>query len=59
VIGTSYWNNVLPMVRYRTGDLVRVPVDWGEHELEELSLGLRPFEGVLGVSRKSSSARRP
>jgi len=48
VIGTSYWNNVLPMVRYRTGDLVRVPVDWGEHELEELSLGLRPFEGVLG-----------
>ena len=28
VIGTSYWNSVLPMVRYRTGDLVRVPVDW-------------------------------
>ena len=48
VIGTSYWNNVLPMVRYRTGDLVRVPVSWGEAELEELSLGLRTFEGVLG-----------
>jgi phenylacetate-CoA ligase len=35
-------------VRYRTGDLVRLPASWGERELEELSLGLRTFEGVLG-----------
>ncbi|HET9863394.1 MAG TPA: hypothetical protein VFP37_08110 [Steroidobacteraceae bacterium] len=48
VVGTSYWNNVLPIVRYRTGDLIRVPASWGAAELEELSLGLRPFEGVLG-----------
>jgi len=48
VIGTPFWNNVLPIVRYRTGDLVRVPAHWGAAELEELSLGLRSFEGVLG-----------
>jgi phenylacetate-CoA ligase len=48
VVGTSYWNNVLPIVRYRTGDLIRVPASWGGAELEELSLGLRPFEGILG-----------
>ncbi len=48
VIGTPFWNSVLPIVRYRTGDLVRLPAHWGPAELEELSLGLRPFEGVLG-----------
>jgi len=48
VVGTSYWNNVLPIVRYRTGDLIRVPAHWGANELEELALGLRTFEGILG-----------
>jgi phenylacetate-CoA ligase len=48
VVGTSFWNNLLPIVRYRTGDLIRLPTSWGERELEELSLGLRTFEGVLG-----------
>ena len=48
VVGTSFWNNVLPMVRYRTGDLIRLPADWGPGELEELALGLRTFDGVLG-----------
>jgi phenylacetate-CoA ligase len=48
VVGTSFWNALLPIVRYRTGDLVRLPVEWGERELLELSLGLRTFEGVLG-----------
>ena len=48
IVGTSYWNNVLPFVRYRTGDLIRLPADWGASELEELALGLRTFEGVLG-----------
>ncbi len=48
IVGTSFWNNLLPIVRYRTGDLVRLPASWGERELEELSLGLRTFEGVLG-----------
>jgi len=48
VVGTSFWNALLPIVRYRTGDLVRLPADWGERELLELSLGLRTFDGVLG-----------
>lgn len=48
IIGTSFWNGLLPIVRYRTGDLVRLPASWGEQELLELSMGLRTFEGVLG-----------
>jgi phenylacetate-CoA ligase len=48
IVGTSFWNGLLPIVRYRTGDLVRLPASWGERELEELSLGLRTFPGVLG-----------
>lgn len=48
IVGTSFWNGLLPIVRYRTGDLVRLPANWGVRELEELSLGLRTFEGVLG-----------
>ncbi|HEU4779375.1 MAG TPA: hypothetical protein VFS58_05780 [Steroidobacteraceae bacterium] len=48
IVGTSFWNGLLPIVRYRTGDLVRLPASWGERELEELSLGLRTFAGVLG-----------
>lgn len=48
VVGTSFWNALLPIVRYRTGDLIRLPASWGERELEELALGLRTFEGVLG-----------
>ena len=48
IVGTSFWNNVLPIVRYRTGDLIRLPAQWSAVELEELSLGLRTFEGVLG-----------
>jgi phenylacetate-CoA ligase len=48
IVGTSYWNTLLPIVRYRTGDLIRVPAEWGDAELEELALGLRSFEGILG-----------
>jgi phenylacetate-CoA ligase len=48
IIGTTFWNDLMPLVRYRTGDLVRLPDDWGEREIEEVSLGLRSFSGVLG-----------
>jgi len=48
IIGTTYWNSLMPLVRYRTGDLVRLPASWGERELEELALGLRTFRGLLG-----------
>jgi phenylacetate-CoA ligase len=48
IVGTSFWNSLMPLVRYRTGDLIRLPATWGARELEELSLGLRTFSGVLG-----------
>jgi phenylacetate-CoA ligase len=48
IVGTSFWNSLLPIVRYRTGDLVRLPASWGERELQEATLGLRSFPGVLG-----------
>jgi len=48
IVGTSYWNGLLPIVRYRTGDLVRLPASWDARELEEVSLGLRTFPGILG-----------
>jgi phenylacetate-CoA ligase len=48
IVGTSYWNNLMPLVRYRTGDLVRLPAAWGARELEELALGVRTFSGILG-----------
>jgi phenylacetate-CoA ligase len=50
IVGTSLWNLSMPLVRYRTADLIRVPSSWGAAELEELSLGLRTFSGVLGRS---------
>lgn len=48
IVGTSFWNSLMPLVRYRTGDLIRLPASWGAAELEELSLGLRSFSGILG-----------
>jgi phenylacetate-CoA ligase len=48
IVGTTYWNDLMPLVRYRTGDLVRLPDEWGPREIEEVALGLRPFNGVLG-----------
>jgi phenylacetate-CoA ligase len=48
IVGTTFWNHLMPLVRYRTGDLVRLPDHWGEREIEEVTLGLRSFSGVLG-----------
>ena len=48
IIGTSFWNDLMPLVRYRTGDLVRLPEAWGPREIEEVVYGIRSFGGVLG-----------
>jgi phenylacetate-CoA ligase len=48
IVGTPLWNRSMALIRYRTGDLIRLPAAWGARELEEVSLGLRTFSGVLG-----------
>ena len=48
IIGTNYWNSVMPLVRYRTGDLIRVPLEYGARELEEVAAGKRSFPQLLG-----------
>ena len=48
IIGTSFWNDLMPLVRYHTGDLVRLPEEWGPREIEEVVYGMRTFSGVLG-----------
>jgi phenylacetate-CoA ligase len=48
IVGTSLWNTAMPLVRYCTGDLVRLPRAYGARELQEIVLGLRTFEGVIG-----------
>jgi phenylacetate-CoA ligase len=48
IVGTTFWNDLMPLVRYRTGDLIRLPENWGQREIEEVTLGLRSFHGVLG-----------
>jgi phenylacetate-coenzyme A ligase PaaK-like adenylate-forming protein len=48
IVGTSLWNSAMPLVRYRTGDLICAPASYGARELQELALGMRSFEGVIG-----------
>jgi phenylacetate-CoA ligase len=48
IVGTSLWNLAMPLVRYRTGDLARLPASLDAEALEEVALGVRPFEGILG-----------
>jgi phenylacetate-CoA ligase len=48
IVGTSLWNEAMPLVRYRTGDLIQTAAPLSPAELEEVALGLRPFDAVLG-----------
>jgi phenylacetate-CoA ligase len=48
IVGTSLWNDAMPLVRYRTGDLMLTPRAWGARELEEVAFGLRPFPSIVG-----------
>lgn len=48
IAGTNLWNLAMPLPRYRTGDLLKLPGSWGARELEEVTLGMRTFAGVLG-----------
>jgi phenylacetate-CoA ligase len=48
IVGTTFWNAAMPLVRYRTGDLLPVRASWGPAEIEEVALGVRTFSGILG-----------
>jgi len=48
VIGTSYWNEVQPLVRYHTGDFARIPHGASQETIEAIQLGLLPFLGIAG-----------
>jgi phenylacetate-CoA ligase len=48
IVGTSLWNEAMPLVRYRTGDLLRLPAGFSREELDQLVYGTRAFEGVIG-----------
>jgi phenylacetate-coenzyme A ligase PaaK-like adenylate-forming protein len=50
VVGTSLWNEAMPLVRYRTGDQIRFAQRPSAAELEEVALGTRTFDAILGRS---------
>lgn len=50
IVGTSLWNDAMPLPRYRTGDLIDLGVAHGPAEIAEITGGLRAFPGVIGRS---------
>jgi phenylacetate-CoA ligase len=48
VVGTSFWNSAMPLVRYDTRDTIVVPGEYDEEALNDVILGRRHFLGVEG-----------
>ena len=48
VIGTSLWNNAMPIQRYKTGDLAILPQGLTSVQIQEICCGVEPFYGILG-----------
>lgn len=52
LVATGYWNDAMPLVRYRTGDRVIVPGHYTADDLEDVSLGLKPFIALQGRDKE-------
>ncbi|WP_340103271.1 hypothetical protein [Rhodohalobacter sp. 8-1] len=48
IVGTSFINDAMPFIRFKTGDLMKVPRDTTREKLEDIRLGLEPFQGIVG-----------
>ena len=57
IIGTTIWNDVMPIIRYRTGDLIRLQQGLDKVELEKIRYGISPFIAIEG--RKSDYILSP
>ena len=50
IVGTSFWNLAMPLIRYRTGDLVRLDGSSGLAEIESICHGIGTIQGIGGRS---------
>jgi phenylacetate-CoA ligase len=48
IIGTTLWNQAMPLVRYRTGDLAQLPHDLTAVQVQQVAFGLQAFDGITG-----------
>jgi phenylacetate-CoA ligase len=52
IVGTGYWNEAMPLVRYRSGDRAIVPGTYGNQDMEDVCLGLKPFISIQGRDKE-------
>jgi phenylacetate-CoA ligase len=48
IIGTSFWNSKMPLVRYVTGDTVAYPPNYTPDDIKAIGRGEKPFSHIVG-----------